>query len=35
MVFVHERFFDEKARDGHNRGWNMIFESLAKFLAAN
>jgi uncharacterized protein YndB with AHSA1/START domain len=35
MEFVHERFFDQKARDGHNQGWTMGFEKLAAFLAAD
>jgi len=32
MVFRHERFFDEAARDGHQRGWSETFEKLEHFL---
>lgn len=35
MEFIHARFFDQKARDGHNQGWTMGLEKLAAFLAAN
>ena len=33
LDFRHERFFDEAARDGHQRGWTETFAKLAvKFL---
>ena len=28
----HEQFFDEAARDGHNRGWTAVLESLDSYL---
>jgi uncharacterized protein YndB with AHSA1/START domain len=34
MTFTHEQFFDEDARDRHQRGWNDSFEKLEKYLAA-
>jgi uncharacterized protein YndB with AHSA1/START domain len=34
LVFKHEQFFDEKARDGHLRGWSAALESLQNFLSA-
>jgi len=33
LVFRHERFFDEKARDGHERGWSGTLEKLARYLS--
>ena len=30
--FRHEQFFDEAARDGHQRGWNVTFNKLEAFL---
>jgi uncharacterized protein YndB with AHSA1/START domain len=33
MTFTHEQFFDEDARDRHQRGWNDSFERLEKYLA--
>ena len=34
MLTLHqERFFDEKARDGHNRGWTGTLEKLAHYLS--
>lgn len=33
LVFTHEQFFDEKARDGHARGWNELFAKLEDYLA--
>jgi len=33
MVFTHEQFFDEAARDNHARGWNDLFGQLEKALA--
>jgi len=32
FVFRHERFFDEAARDGHERGWSETFDKLERFL---
>ena len=32
LVFVHEQFFDEAARDGHRRGWSESFAKLEVFL---
>lgn len=34
LVMKHERFFDEKARDGHQRGWTHLLEQLAEFVEA-
>ena len=28
LVFRHERFFDEKTRDDHKRGWSGLLEQL-------
>ena len=33
LVFKHERFFDEKARDDHKRGWTGLLEGLERYLA--
>ncbi|HYF42328.1 MAG TPA: SRPBCC domain-containing protein [Ramlibacter sp.] len=34
LQFLHERFFDQAARDGHARGWSGAFAKLdALFLA--
>jgi uncharacterized protein YndB with AHSA1/START domain len=33
LTLHHERFFDEKARDGHRRGWTGTLEKLAHFFA--
>lgn len=30
LVFRHEQFFDEKARDGHLQGWTAALEGLAR-----
>jgi uncharacterized protein YndB with AHSA1/START domain len=30
--FLHEKFFDEAARDGHNRGWSESFAKLEQYL---
>jgi hypothetical protein len=35
LVFRHERFFDEKARDDHKRGWTGLLEGLERYLATN
>lgn len=32
LVFRHEQFFDETARDNHNRGWSRALEKLGEFL---
>jgi uncharacterized protein YndB with AHSA1/START domain len=33
MAFVHERFFDQQARDGHERGWTATLAKLDRILA--
>jgi uncharacterized protein YndB with AHSA1/START domain len=33
MVFHHARFFDEAARDNHERGWSAFFDKLDEFVA--
>ena len=32
MTFIHEQFFDEDARDRHNRGWTQTFIKLQQYL---
>ena len=32
LTLLHERFFDEKARDNHNRGWTGTLEKLDRYL---
>jgi uncharacterized protein YndB with AHSA1/START domain len=32
MVFTHEQFFDEAARDNHERGWSELFAQLESVL---
>jgi uncharacterized protein YndB with AHSA1/START domain len=32
LVFKHEQFFDEAARDGHKRGWSGALDKLAAYL---
>jgi uncharacterized protein YndB with AHSA1/START domain len=32
LVFRHEQFFDEAARDNHKRGWTSLLDKLAEFL---
>jgi uncharacterized protein YndB with AHSA1/START domain len=32
LTLLHERFFDQKARDGHNRGWTGTLEKLERYL---
>ena len=32
MEFRHEQFFDQAARDGHERGWTETFGKLDAFL---
>jgi uncharacterized protein YndB with AHSA1/START domain len=34
MEFVHARFFDAAARDGHQRGWTGSLEKLQRHLEA-
>ena len=34
LIFRHEQFFDQAARDGHNRGWTAAFVKLDRHLAA-
>lgn len=34
MTLHHEQFFDEAARDNHNRGWTVIMDRLAQFVEA-
>jgi len=33
MIFTHEQFFDETARDSHNKGWTELFTQLEQILA--
>ena len=33
MTLLHERFFDEDARDRHNAGWLGTMDRLEKYLA--
>jgi len=33
LLFRHERFFDEKVRDDHRRGWTKLLEGLELYLA--
>jgi uncharacterized protein YndB with AHSA1/START domain len=32
LTLHHEQFFDEAARDGHERGWNSCLDNLEKSL---
>ena len=32
LDFRHEQFFDEAARDGHQRGWGSAFDKLDAYL---
>lgn len=32
LVFTHEQFFDETARDSHAKGWNELFTRLEAYL---
>jgi uncharacterized protein YndB with AHSA1/START domain len=34
LSFRHERFFDQQARDNHERGWTGTFAKLDEFLRA-
>jgi len=33
LTLQHEQLFDEKARDGHKRGWTGTIEKLERFLS--
>jgi uncharacterized protein YndB with AHSA1/START domain len=33
LIFRHEQFFDETARDNHERGWTELFAKLEEFVA--
>jgi uncharacterized protein YndB with AHSA1/START domain len=33
MIFHHAQFFDETARDNHQRGWSSFFDKLDSFVA--
>ena len=33
LTLLHERFFDQKARDGHERGWTDGLDKLAALFA--
>jgi uncharacterized protein YndB with AHSA1/START domain len=33
LTLHHEQFFDQAARDGHERGWTGTLEKLEKYLA--
>jgi uncharacterized protein YndB with AHSA1/START domain len=33
LTLHHEQFFDEKARDGHKRGWTRTLEKLERYLS--
>jgi uncharacterized protein YndB with AHSA1/START domain len=33
LTLHHEQFFDEKARNGHERGWTGTLEKLERYLA--
>lgn len=34
MTLHHEQFFDEAARDNHNKGWTAIMDRLATYVEA-
>ena len=34
LIFNHEQFADEAARDSHKRGWSTFFDVLETFVAA-
>lgn len=34
MTLLHEQFFDETARDNHNKGWTAIMDRLAQTVEA-
>jgi uncharacterized protein YndB with AHSA1/START domain len=33
LTLIHERFFDEAARDGHNHGWLGSLDKLERYFA--
>lgn len=33
LTLLHERFFDQKARDGHEHGWTGTLEKLEHYFA--
>ena len=33
LTLTHEQFFDQAARDGHQRGWTGTLEKLERYLA--
>jgi uncharacterized protein YndB with AHSA1/START domain len=33
LLFTHEQFYDEAARDGHKRGWTGSLDKLGQFLS--
>jgi len=33
LTLLHERFFDQKARDGHERGWIGTLDKLDRYLS--
>ncbi len=33
LTLHHEQFFDQKARDGHERGWTGTLDKLERFFA--
>jgi len=33
LTLHHEQFFDDKARDGHRRGWTGTLEKLERYLS--
>jgi uncharacterized protein YndB with AHSA1/START domain len=33
LRFRHDRFFDQAARDGHERGWTATFTKLDRFVS--
>ena len=33
MIFHHAQFFDEAARDNHQRGWSSFLDKLDAFVA--
>ncbi len=33
LTLTHEKFFDEAARDGHNRGWSGSLDKLEAYFA--
>jgi uncharacterized protein YndB with AHSA1/START domain len=34
MTLLHEQFFDEDARDNHNKGWTSIMDRLGHYVEA-